>query len=281
MTTRYAALVYGDDEAAFRQAWMLFVSLAAYAGPASDFVVLTDHPQRFEWFDGAVRTERLTQQQLEIWRAGPHDSRRSLASGWRHKLEAERALLPPDGALVLLDSDVVAVQPLHPFVEELQAGRVFLHKLEYVIGASRRRGNRRMWESLRDRSFGGWKVLSTDAMWNAGVVGLRSDDAQLVGDALTMHDAVAGAGLNHLFLEQLATSVVFGRTTRLRPAAPYFAHYWGNKAGWDAEIRRRMARAKGWTLAQAAEDYRQRPINLPLEVRPTRWQKVKRWFRSS
>lgn len=270
MRTRYVAVVYGEAELAYRQAWLLFVSLAAYADPSSDFIALTDHPERFNGFRGAVRTEPLTQAQLDEWRRG--------SAGWRHKLEVERTMMPRDGALVLLDSDVVAVQPLDPFEDELRSGAVFLHKQEYVVGESRRPGNRRMWESLRDRSFGGWKVLPDDAMWNAGVVALRSEDAFLIGDALVMHDAIASAGSDHLFLEQLTTSVVFGRTKRLRPASPYFAHYWGNKAGWDREIRARMARAREWTLEQAADDYRQHPINLPLEVRPTPLQKIARWF---
>ena len=271
MRTRYVALVYGDDELPFRQAWLLFVSLAAYADPLSDFVALTDHPERFEWFRGAVKTERLSADQLRAWRRGD--------GGWRHKLEAERAMIPPAGALVLLDSDVVAVQPLDPFADELREGAVFLHKPEYVIGESRRRGNRKMWEALRDRSFDGWRVLPTDAMWNAGVVALRNDDARLVDEAVAMHDAIAAAGAAHPFWEQLTTSVVFGRTKRLKPAAPYFAHYWGNKLGWDVEIRERMARARDWTVAQAAGDYRQHPINLPLEVRLTPVQKVARWLR--
>jgi hypothetical protein len=271
MKTRYVVLVYGETELAYRQAWLLFVSLAAYADPSSEFIALTDHPERFEWFGGTVQAERLSADQLRRWRRGDH--------GWRHKLEAERALVPPAGALVLLDSDIVAVQPLAPFSDELHGGAVFLHKPEYVIGQSRRPGNRRMWESLRGRSFGGWRVLPAEAMWNAGVVALRSEDAFLINDALVMHDAIASAGADHPFLEQLTTSVVFGRTKRLRPASPYFAHYWGNKAGWDVEIRTRMARAREWTLAQAAEDYRQNPINLPLEVRPSRLQKIRRWFR--
>ena len=272
MKTRYVVLAYGEDELPFRQAWLLFVSLAAYADPLSEFVALTDHPERFRWFRGAVKADSLPADQLRAWRRGD--------SGWRHKLEAERAMIPPgDGALVLLDSDIVAVQALGPFADELHGGAVYLHKPEYVIGASRRRGNRRMWEALRDRSFGAWRVLPTDVMWNAGVVALRSEDAFLVADALVMHDAIATAGADHPFLEQLATSVVFGRTQRVKPAAPYFVHYWGNKEGWDVEIRRRMARARDWTLSQAAEDYRQHPINLPLEVRPTRLQKMRRWFR--
>ena len=271
MKTRYVVLAYGEDELPYRQAWLLFVSLAAYADPSSECVALTDHPERFEWFRGGVKAERLPADHLRVWRRGD--------SGWRHKLEAERAMIPPAGALVLLDSDIVAVQPLYPFTDALHGGAVFLHKPEYVIGESRRRGNRRMWEALRDRSFGGWRVLPADVMWNAGVVALRSEDAFLVADALVMHDAIAAAGADHPFLEQLATSVVFGRTKRVKPAAPYFAHYWGNKVGWDVEIRNRMAQARDWTLSQAAEDYRQHPINLPLEVRPTRLQKLGRWFR--
>jgi hypothetical protein len=270
MKARYVAVVYGESELAYRQAWLLFVSLSAYADPSSEFIALTDHPERFDWFRGVVRTQLLAPAQLDAWRRG--------SAGWRHKLEVEQMMMPSDGALVLLDSDVVAVQPLEPFVDELFKGAVFLHKQEYVVGESRRTGNRRMWASVRDRSFSGWKLLATDAMWNAGVVALRSEDANLIDDALVMHDAIATAGCNHLFLEQLAISVVLGRTKRLRPASPYFAHYWGNKAAWDREIRGRLARVREWTLEQAADDYRQHPINLPLEVRPTPLQKLARWF---
>jgi hypothetical protein len=268
-TTRFVTLAYGDDEGIFRQVWMLLVSLRAFAPRNVELVVLTDRPERYAALDG-ISVERLDATELDRWRRG--------GAGWRHKLEVERALLPDDGALVLLDSDILAVAPLDPFIAELHAAALFLHKEEYVLSQSRRTGNRRMWDELRDREFGPWQLQPSDAMWNAGVVALTSRDRELVDDALELHDAVAAAGVAHPFLEQLATSVVFGRTGRLRPAQPYFAHYWGNKPAFDVEIRKRIA--TGATIADAARQYRSDPIALPVEDRPGPLTKLAAWLRA-
>ena len=272
MVTRYAVIAYGDDEAPFRQATMLLVSLAAFAPFPREFVVVTDRPDRFGWFGAAVRLETLTRESLAEWRGGTH--------GWRHKLEVERALLPPGGALVLLDSDTLAVGPLTPFVEALATGSLFMHKLEYVLSESRRAGNRKLWDLLRGRTFDGWPIIEGDAMWNAGVVALTSRDGDLIDRALSLHDAIADEVGRHLFLEQLATSSVFGRTGRLRPAIDFFAHYWGNKPGFDREIAARIAdwKSSGSTVEQAAASYRARPIGLPVEVRPGKLRKIASWL---
>ena len=273
MSTRYVVLAYGEDEAPFRQAWMLLVSLRAWAPGGSEFVVLTDRPDRFTWTGASVRIEPLSPGQLSKWRRGE--------TGWRHKLEAARAMMPAAGALAMLDSDIVATADLGSFTESLEARSLFMHKQEYVLSRSRRAGNRRLWNSLRGRRFGRWELNDSDAMWNAGVVALHHADAGLLDDALELHDAIASAGPPHLFLEQLATSVTFHRTGRLRPASGVFAHYWGNKVGYDREIRLRWdaAREKDSSLEECAGEYRRRPIDLPVEVRPGRLGKLARWWR--
>ena len=60
-------------------------------------------------------------------------------------------------------------------------------------------------------------------------------------------------------------------------------HYWGNKAGYDAEISRRLADAfiEGLSVKEAAARYRAQPIDLPAEVRPTRIEKIARWLDKS
>lgn len=268
----YAVIAFGDDEAPFRQATMLFVSLAAFAPRPFEMVAVTDHPERFAWFGDGVRAEPLDDAMLTAWRGG--------AAGWRHKLEVERRLMPASGALVLLDADTLAIGPLDPFVGAMEDGALFLHRREYVLSQSRRAGNRKLWESVRGREFAGWRVSEADAMWNAGVVGLTARDAPLVDRALEFHDALQLTVGAHLFLEQLATSVVFGRTGRLAAASPYFAHYWGNKRGYDAALSERIEEwtARGSTLTDAAADYRVRPVDLPLEVRPGKLQKLTAWL---
>ena len=124
------------------------------------------------------------------------------------------------------------------------------------------------------------QVREEDAMWNSGVLAARSADRALVDAALQLYDDMASAGVRHFATEQLVAGIVFGRTGRLCPAEPWFVHYWGNKAGYDAEISRRLADAfiEGISVKDAAERYREQPIDLPAEVRPTRVEKIARWL---
>jgi hypothetical protein len=87
-------------------------------------------------------------------------------------------------------------------------------------------------------------------------------------------------GFRHFAAEQLAEGLVLGRTGRLRAAEPWFAHYWGNRAGYDAEIACRLSDAflEGLSVADAAATYRRAAIELPVEVRATRTQKFRRWL---
>ncbi len=95
-----------------------------------------------------------------------------------------------------------------------------------------------------------------------------------------MYDALGAAGMRHHVTEQLVEGVVLGRTGRLRPAEQWFVHYWGNKPGYDPEIARRLADAfiEGLSVKEAAARYRETPIDLPAEVRPTRRQKLRQWL---
>jgi hypothetical protein len=64
------------------------------------------------------------------------------------------------------------------------------------------------------------------------------------------------------------------------PAMEFFAHYWGNKEGYDRELSARIAAwtAAGTSVPDAAASYRARPINLPVEVRPGKLQKIATWL---
>ena len=108
-------------------------------------------------------------------------------------------------------------------------------------------------------------------MWNSGVLALPAADRGLLDEALALYDALGAAGVRHFATEQLVEGVVLGRTGRLKPAEEWFAHYWGNKPGYDAEIARRLADAfiEGLSVKDAAARYREKPIDLPVEVRRT------------
>jgi hypothetical protein len=274
MTTRYITLAYGDHSEVYSQSAMLLVSLFAHAPAPCELVVATDRPERFAWFGEAVRLVTLDRRELESWRGSPPIS-------MRVKLEAIRANWPESGAIALIDADVLARESLGSFEAALSHGDVFMHKQEYEFGRSKRRGNRALWSELRGRSFAGWEVRRGDAMWNSGVLAAPAADRALFDQMLSFYDAIAAAGGRHFATEQLVEGVVLGRTSRLRPAARWFTHYWGNKAAHTAAINTWLeaARRERLSVDECAARYRQDPIDLRAEVRLTPREKIARWFR--
>ena len=269
---RYVTLAYGGAPMVYRQSLMLLVSLAAHAPEPHEFVVATDRPECFVWFGTRVEIEYLDQARLDGWR-GPQPF------SMRQKLELLRAAWPQTGSIVLLDADVLALRPLDAFLSQLHGGAMFMHKQEYILSRSRRAGNRRLWAKLRTLKST-VNVTAADAMWNSGVIALPSTALALVDRALVLYDEFAAAGVRHFATEQLVESLTFSRAGTLHAAAPWFAHYWGNKRGYDAEIARLLAEAfvEGLSVKEAAERYRERPIDLPVEMRATRAKKLRRWL---
>jgi len=271
--TRYVTLAYGDAPGVYRQAVMLLLSLVAHAPPPYELLVATDRPECFVWFGTRIEIAYIDSALLDGWR-GPHPF------SMRQKLALMRTAWPDQGAIVFVDADVLARVPLGSFVERLHGGHLFMHKHEYDLGRSARRGNRALWEELRGREFAGWQVREGDAMWNSGVLAAPAADRGLFDQALQVYDAMGAAGIRHFATEQLVEGLVLGRTGRLHPAEPWFTHYWGNKPGYDAEIARRLADAfiEGLSMKEAASRYKRAPIELPPEVRPTRVEKIARWL---
>ena len=272
--TRYVTLAYGDAPGVYRQSLMLLLSLVAHAPEPYELVIATDRPECYVWFGTRVEIEFLDAERLAEWR-GPNPF------SMRQKLELARAAtIPGIGAMVLLDADVVATRPLGPLVERLRGGALFMHKHEYVLSESRRSGNRKLWKALRELPAGVGSFREDDAMWNSGVLAVPSQDRPLLDESLDLYDRLGAAGVRHFATEQLVEGVVLGRTGRLQPAGEWFTHYWGNKPGYDAEIASRLADAfiEGLTVKEAAARYRANPIDLPVEVRQTKRQKLARWI---
>lgn len=271
--TRYVTLAYGDQPGVYRQSVMLLLSLVAFAPEPYELVVATDRPECFVWFGTRVDIQYLDPSLLRSWQ-GPEPF------SMRQKLMLLRTAWPETGEIALLDADVLARADLGPFVEGLRTGALFMHTREYTLSRSRRPGNRRLWKALQRTAVPGYTPSATDAMWNSGVIAASAGDGVLVDEAIALYDDLGRGGVRHFATEQLVEGLVLGRTGRLRAAAPWFTHYWGNKAGYDAEIARRLSEAflEGLSVKEAAVQYARRPIDLPVEHRATRAQKIRRWL---
>ena len=133
--TRYVTLAYGDAPGVYRQSLMLLLSLVAHAPEPYELVVATDRPECFVWFGTRVEIAYIDRALLNGWRGAEPFS-------MRQKLALMRTAWPDTGAIALLDADVLAREHLGPFVEALGAGALFMHRHEYDLGRSARRGNR-------------------------------------------------------------------------------------------------------------------------------------------
>jgi len=271
---RYATLAYGEDPAVYVQATMLMVSVLAYAPEPRELVVLTDRPDRFQWIRDAVRIQTVPASQLQSW-TGPQPF------SMRQKLAAAASLLRANEPLVFLDADVVASGPLKDLVEGVRAGTRYMHKREFELGSSTRKGNLRLWRELEHSQFGSFQFRPSDAMWNSGVLAIPSGDEPRLREALSLYDSMASAGIRHFATEQLVVGAVLERTGRLHEARQWFTHYWGNKANFTREIDRRLEslRGRGLTPEVAAREFSADPIRLPAEVRPGRIEKIRKWWR--
>jgi len=271
--TRYATLIYGNSHDLYRQASMLAVSLLAFAPPALEIVMLTDHPERLSWLAADVSLRTISVQELDKWR-GP------APFSMRQKIEAAIATLPASEALVLLDADVLASRPLDEMIQRLSSGQRFMHKREFQLATSTRAGNRRLWQQVEGKNFDGWQFHAADCMWNSGVLAVRSGDGAMLQEALSLYDALAAAGVRHFATEQLVVGVVLERAGAVHEARQWFTHYWGNKVLFTAEIDRRLRlmQGQGMTPLAAAAEFRANPIRLPAEVRPGKLEKLRRWL---
>ena len=268
---RFITMAYGGAPEVYRQALMLLVSLVAHAPEPLRLVVATDRPECYVWFGTRVDIEYLDAARLDAWR-GPDPF------SMRQKLELARAMgAAATGPVVLLDADVLAVQPLGPFVAQLRTGALFMHRREFGLARSSRPGNRRLWRWLQRHAS---PIPAAASMWNSGVLAFAAADAPLIDAALTLYDRFAADGLRHFATEQLVEALTLEPTGRLRPAADWFIHYWGNKPGYDGEIACRLADAfiEGMSVKDAAAAYLAQPLTLAPEVRSTRPQKIRRWF---
>jgi hypothetical protein len=263
---RFALFAFGDDNAVHSQAYLAILSLMAHAPADCEFVMVTDRPDNYHWFAGALTVLPVDASTLASWR-GPHNF------FWRMKMMAIRTAAGQDRVnLIYVDSDVVARRSLAPLCAALSQGSVFMHVQETVLAASRRRGQRILASRLANQTFSGFRITADTAMWNAGVVAVAAAHLHLLDDAIALCDALC-AQVTDILLEQLSYSVALASTGALGPADGWIDHYWGNKRGYlesgNALLSAILIQQR--SVEQAVALIRDHPINRPVSVRRRWW----------
>ena len=264
MITRFVTLSLGDRHDLTARAHLSILSAMAWAPTGSEFCIVTDRPELFDWFGNRLRILAVDAATVKAWR-GKHDF------FWRVELmTVVHAAAQGPAHIVYHDSDVLMRRDLAPLCAALAAGDVFMHEHEYDLARSRRAGQRRLWRQISAR------IPAPCPMWNAGLIAVGAGNHGVLAQALDGLDRLMDEGVAHTLVEQLAISLAFSATGRLRAGREWMDHFWSNKEGYAVAIDRQLAQilTRQLDLDAAIALVREQPILLPLVVRKRWWSRL-------
>lgn len=267
---RFVTLSLGDYHDLTARAHLAMLAGMAHAPAESEFCIVTDRPELFGWFGDRLRILAVDAETLRTWR-GRHDF------FWRVELMAVlHAAAQGPANIVYHDSDVLMRRDLADLCAALVEGDVFMHEWEYDVATARRAGQRRLWRLVAGRKIDSGTVAAPCPMWNAGVIAVGAGHHHLLDRAVRILDQLMDDGVEHTLVEQLAITLAFGATGRLREARPWMDHFWANKEDYAVAIDLQLAQilTRRLDVARAIELVRREPIQLPLRVRKRWWSRI-------
>ena len=135
-----------------------------------------------------------------------------------------------EGNILYTDTDVVFTAGIKPMVQNIAAGRLYMHVMEGKINdcsnAIMTKLNNYLVKTGKKMKNG--TPMVTAELWNAGVLGFNADHTGLLDEALQFTDEMYPSFPKHI-TEQFAFSVLFQQTAAVMAAAPYMVHYWNLK----------------------------------------------------
>jgi len=185
-----------------------------------EVVIYTDRPRTFDGLPVTVRL--LSAAELTEW-AGPAQFI------YRRKILAlSDALRDSVGPTILIDADTYFLANPCKLFARIRPGQSLMHICEGRVGPLA--PNSEFTELVREHRFqgrAGGVIAASPAspQWNAGVVGLHSDDAPLLEDVLHLSDAFCQRTSDRT-AEQLAFSIILEARTRIVKASDIVVHYW-------------------------------------------------------
>lgn len=226
-------LVFGANVRNHFQAHFSILSFLRHRGAGLGTVtVVTDAPDFYRHLAGHVQVLPVHEGTLREWK-GEFDF------FWRIKIKALEhvAAQAPGQPILYLDSDTFLHGSFAGLLAELAAGRALMHEPEGALAALGSKTERRMWQQVGGRPFGGVAIEARHVMWNAGVVGVPAQGAaEAIALALRICDELSQAGVTPRLIEQFALSVALQERFELRAARPYIGHYWSTKDEWNEVI---------------------------------------------
>jgi len=253
-------LSYGGRDDQVAETKYAILSAYRWARPSDgiEIVLYTDNPSRFD--DMPVRLRPIAADELETWTG---------ARGflWRRKLEVLRDALAQTGhPVAYVDSDTWFRRPPARLFDRIGRGQSIMHVREGSLRSSQFPQcchefadclQSRVWRT----SSGSPLSISSDTMWNAGVIGLHPLDKVLVDDALALVDQFLSERKFYL-LEQFSIGYFLMRDTEVHAASDIVFHYWPKdlREAFHPALLRELDRTADLAPKERADDlHRFRP----------------------
>ena len=226
-------LVFGDNiQNHFQANFSILSFLRQDKDLLTGITVVTDAPDFYQHLASAVTVQAIDAATLNEWQG-------EFKFFWRAKIKALEhvARQQPDVPLLYLDTDTFLHGSLPQLSRELAAGTAFMHEAEAPLARLTSKTERRMWQQVNGRAFGGITVHDKHQMWNAGVVGIpAARNLEAIALALRICDELSAQQVTPRLIEQFALSVALAETYAMQEARPYIGHYWSTKDEWNASI---------------------------------------------
>ncbi|GAB3586693.1 hypothetical protein [Hymenobacter daeguensis] len=226
-------LVFGNNiQNHFQANFSILSFLRQGQGIIVSITVITDAPDFYRNLAHQVTVQTIDAATLKEWQG-------EFNFFWRAKIKAMEhvARQQPNVPLLYLDTDTFLHGSLPAFSRQLTAGTAFMHEAEGALARLPSKTERRMWEQVQGRAFGGITISAQHQMWNAGAIAVpapRNLDALAL--ALRICDDMCARHVTDRLIEQFALSVALAETYPMQEAKPFIGHYWSTKEEWSASI---------------------------------------------
>lgn len=215
-------------------------------------LVYTDNPAAIEQVLGQeapVLYQLVEAAQWQEWRG-------TIDFVHRAKLKVlEHAAAHYPGNLLYADTDTVFTQDPAPLFAQIEAGRPVFHVSEGTLSGGNVL-NRKIHRRLRGQQFTAdgrsFSVPADTMMYNAGMVGFRSRDAQVISTILAVTEALYRYYPRHV-MEQLAFSLELPALGPVVEGAAYAVHYWNIKAEVRPILEAFLTKYQGRPAQELAE----------------------------
>lgn len=256
-------ITFGENVLVHSQAAFSVYSFLAHKQHVHSVTILTDAPQYYTHLKDVAHVVPVTKATLQEWE-GPH------LFFWRFKIRAIEWMCEqyPGKPVLYLDTDTFLYTDGRGLKKQMKSGHALMHELEGPLSKAGSKTEKKMWQQVKGRTFGGVPMKATDNVWNAGVVGTPNtrggEECRL---ALQICDEMCAAGVTRRLIEQFALSVALHKVYGLVHASDHIAHYWSSKPGWNKAITEFFTEAycagkdRQEVIGSMSQfDYRQHPV---------------------